>query len=199
MYKKILILGAGGIGSMFSSRIYDLVIKRQININDSELFIADNDNVKLENIQNNQKFDKEDLMMNKAEAIAKKHGFVAIKKKIETEEELKDYDVFVICVDNKKARELIFNYCNKNPDKYFIDLRAEGRGVAVFTTSKENTVERLLETLPDDDESGSCQRKADKEQGIFQLGSVIIAEIGAQFLLNHLRGEINPPKFIQRF
>ena len=199
MYKKILILGAGGIGSIFSSRIYDLVIKRQININDSEFFIADNDNVKLENIQNNQKFDKEDLMMNKAEAIAKKHGFVAIKKKIETEEELKDYDVFVICVDNKKARELIFNYCNKNSDKYFIDLRAEGRGVAVFTTNKENTIERLLKTLPDDDESGSCQRKADKEQGIFQLGSVIIAEIGAQFLLNHLRGEINPPKFIQMF
>ncbi len=199
MYKKILILGAGGIGSMFSSRIYDLVIKRQININDSEFFIADNDNVKLENIQNNQKFDKEDLMMNKAEAIAKKHGFVAIKKKIETEEELKDYDVFVICVDNKKARELIFNYCNKNPDKYFIDLRAEGRGVAAFTTCKENTIEKLLKTLPDDDESGSCQRKADKEQGIFQLGSVIIAEIGAQLLLNNLREEINPPKFIQMF
>jgi hypothetical protein len=57
-----------------------------------------------------------------------------------------------------------------------------------------------MATLPAEGSgAASCQLEYERSAGIIQYGNQIIATIGVQLLLNHLRGELNPPDFVQRF
>ncbi len=198
MESKILIIGCGGIGSYTIRELNRLVLNEQIDLNKVEITLVDNDFVEMKNIKY-QNFTTDDLNKNKAEVLSKKYCFDYSTEEITKEEQLKPFDFIVCCVDNVKARKLVFEHCFKE-NKYFIDLRAEGRAIAVFTKTEKTTKEELFKTLDlTNDKSSSCQLKYELENNIIQLGNVIVSAIASQLILNHLRGEKNKDKYIFYF
>ena len=191
----VLIIGAGGIGSMFVEHINKMVMNDQIPI-DIEFEIVDNDKVELKNIKY-QNFIEEDVLKPKVSVLEERYGFLGTKKKITKDEDLTEYEAIIIAVDNAKARKLVYDHCFAN-DKWFLDMRAEGRQVAIITS--DTGQKEALDTLPQHikDKSGSCQLKYEFEQGIIQYGNVIVASMGAQIFLNKIRGDKFNPKIIMR-
>ncbi len=195
--QEILIVGAGGIGSFVVKELNRLVLNEQIDLEKVNITIADFDLVELKNIKY-QNFTTEDLGKNKAEVLGEKYFFNFNEEKIKTIEQLETYNFIICCVDNAEARKLIFEYCFEK-DKYFIDMRAEGRAVAIFTKGNQ-TKEEMMKTLNfDKKESSSCQLGFELENNIIQQGNVIVASIGSQLILNRLRKEENKEKYIFYF
>ena len=181
---NILVIGCGGIGSYLIKEIENLTKQEQIN---SEVTISDFDIVELKNIKY-QNFKTSDIGKDKAEVLSDRYLLNNIGK-IEKDIDLEKYELFIICVDNSEARKLITDYCYK-VGKYFIDLRSEGRAIAVFTSEKSK--EEYNKTFDiKDKESKSCQLAFELEDNIIQEGNKIVAMIGSQLLLNYLREEKN--------
>ena len=198
MESKILIIGGGGIGSYLVREINRLILNEQIDLDKTEITLADMDKVELKNIKY-QNFTIDDLNKNKVDVLGKKYCFDYLTEEITKEEQLKPFNFIICCVDNVKARKLVFDYCFKE-NKYFIDLRAEGRAIAVFTKTEKTTKEELLKTLDlTNDESSSCQLAYELENNIVQNGNLIVATICSQLILNYLRGERNQEKYIFYF
>jgi len=196
--KRVLVVGAGGIGSWLAEHLYNLDTHGQFSDNVSFTF-ADDDTVENKNLYY-QNFFMEDIMDEKSESLSARYGFGSITSRIESEDQLNGYEGIVCCVDNSKFRKLLFNYVDKNEDVYWMDMRSEGRDIAVFTKNKKNTLEVMLKTLPKDDvEDGSCQRQWEFENNIIQFGNRIVSSIGAQYLLNWVRGDKNPQHYIAHF
>lgn len=192
---KVLIIGAGGIGSFFIDHLYNAIMNDQIPI-DIEFEIVDNDTVELKNIRY-QNFKANDVLKNKAKVMSKRYEFVGYDRKIESEKDLEGYDAVIIAVDNSKARKLVYDYCYSN-NKWFLDMRAEGRQIAVLTSDLDK--KEAQGTLPKqvNDNGGSCQLKYEFDKGIIQYGNVIVSSMGIQTILNKLRGETYNPKIIMR-
>lgn len=196
--KKVLIVGAGGIGSWLAWNLHHLNQHKQIP--QLDITFADNDSVDTKNLSY-QLFQKIDLMDNKATVVANKYNFNGLETRIESDSQLKGYDCIVCAVDNSKFRRLMFNYGDKN-STYWIDLRSVGTAVAFYTKHKENTLKKMLETIPDENSDhleGSCQLEFELENNIVQCGNRIIASIGAQLILNWYRGVTNTPGLTYRF
>lgn len=195
--QEILIVGCGGIGSFVIKELSRLVLNEQIDLNKTNITIADFDIVELKNIKY-QNFKIDDLGKNKAKVLSDKYLFIHTEEKIETIEQLGQYNFIICCVDNAEARKLIFEYCFEK-DKYFIDMRAEGRAIAIFTKGNQ-TKEEMLKTLNfDKKESSSCQLGFELENNIIQQGNVIVSSIGSQLILNKLRKEDNKETYILYF
>lgn len=198
--RKLLIVGAGGIGSWLAFNIHNSIKHNQL----TELIIDiyDDDTVDVKNI-GYQNFSDIDLLESKAEAISIRYGLNSFNKRVDSEDILKKYDCIVSCVDNSIFRKLLFNYVFNNEqgkESFWIDLRSEGTSVAGFTKNDSHTYESMLATLPDEDVlEGSCQLQWELENGIIQNGNKIIAAIGAQYILNWYRGDYSPHEFIMRF
>lgn len=195
---KILIVGGGGIGSFLVRELNRLIINEQIDLEKIDIEITDMDFVELKNIKY-QNFTTDDLNKNKAEVLGKKYCINYMNEEITKEEQLKPYDFIISCVDNAKTRKLIFEYCFKE-NKYFIDLRCEGRAIAIFTKTDKTTKKEMLDTLDlKKENSTSCQLAYELEQNIIQNGNLIVAVICSQLILNKLRGEKNKDKYMFYF
>jgi hypothetical protein len=198
--KKVMVAGAGGINSWFISLISDLIGKDQIPLT-WEFTIYDGDSVEKKNLLY-QNFQFEDQLENKAEILGKRYGLGYKPKFIKNAKDFEPYDVVICGVDNREFRAMLFEYMNEHPDKQWIDMRSEGRAVAVFAKNPKNTLEELMKSLGSEEDSsgsGSCQLTFELSAGIVQLGNRIAANIGAQYLLNIIRNEANPASFIRRF
>lgn len=195
---KILVVGCGGIGSYLVGILGALVNTGQISM-DVEITLADDDTVEKKNILY-QNFEESDILDYKAEILADTYGFLSQLKRLKKKSELEGYDIIIGAVDNSKFRKLLYKTCVPEKGPYWIDLRSEGSSVAFFTKSSANTVKAMLGTIDvDNEESTSCQLEYELSEGIIQLGNRVIANIGAQLLLNRLRGKDNADKFIHRF
>ena len=189
---KIAIIGAGGIGSYLVRALSDLMDKQQLRNVDITVF--DDDQVEESNIMY-QDFSIDDILDNKAEALATRYRITAVDAKIEKISELKDFDLVVSCVDNSIVRRMIFKNYEKIKD--FIDLRSEGKSYAIYTKDG-NTKDKLLKTLPEKDvENGSCQLAVDKKSGNIQQGNKIVALIGSQAILDRARGSKTKLSIVQ--
>jgi len=193
MKNKILLIGAGGIGSFLAGQIYRLIIQRQIDPTTTDVTICDPDTVELKNIKY-QDFRENEILKDKSQVISRRYGFRQRQGRIDRGEQLRAFNIILLAVDNNKTREIVYRHCQKN-GAYFIDARAEGRAVAVFTKHPRNSPNKLLETLQGEGRNTSCQLAFDLEQGRIQNGNLIAAAIASQLLLNLLRGEQNPPEF----
>ncbi len=187
---KLLVLGAGGTGSFLIEELCKSIEQEQIDPN-TELFVADNDLVETEQIKY-QNFTFEDAGLNKAQALArrfKQFGITAIKDRIKSAKQLKGYDLIVLCVDNDPTREMVIKHCfSKNID--FLDLRSSGRTVSAFP-KLEKASDNLKFVDSDDAVCYSCQDRNNLVTGRIDKGNKIIALIGVQMILNHLRGMNN--------
>lgn len=197
---RVMIAGAGGINSWFVALVADLISKDQIPLF-WEFTIFDGDNVEKKNLLY-QNFQFEDQLENKSEVLGKRYAMAYKVKYIKSAKEFDPYDIVVCGVDNREFRAMLFEYMSKNPDKKWIDMRSEGKAIAIFATNPKNTLSELMKTLGSEDEnsgSGSCQLEFELSAGIVQLGNRIVANIGAQYLLNFVRDEPNLASFIRRF
>jgi molybdopterin/thiamine biosynthesis adenylyltransferase len=187
---RILVLGAGGIGSFLIAEVCRLMEIEQIDPN-TELVIADNDMVEMEQVKY-QNFTFEDVGLNKAQALAKRFkrlGVKAIKDRIKSDKQLKDYDFIVLCVDNDPTRELVIKHCfSKNIE--FLDLRSSGRTVSAFP--KLGKASDNLKFIDSNDVvCYSCQDRNNLLMGRIDEGNKIVALIGVQMMLNKFRGMNN--------
>lgn len=195
-----MIAGAGGINSWFVKGVSDMFIQMQVPLF-WEFTIFDGDNVEQKNLRY-QNYTEEDLLLDKAETLGERYGMNYKVKYIKHPKEFDDFDVVVCGVDNREFREMLFTYMSEHPEKRWIDMRAEGRAVAIYASSPKNDLKTMLATLGDPEANAgptSCQLEYELSAGIIQLGNRIIAEIGVQYLLNMVRGEQNPAVFMRRF
>lgn len=195
---RVMIAGAGGNSSWFIRFIDDLIVKQQIP-DTVEFTIFDEDEVEKKNLLY-QAFETGDILKAKSKVLGIRYGMAYKEKYIVDPKEFDAYDVVVAGVDNKDFRVLLYEYMDKHPEKYWIDMRAEGRVATFYTAHKKNTLKYLMGTLPAQNAAPtSCQLKYELESGIIQLGNRIIAMIGAQLLLNYIRGEANQAEFTHMF
>ena len=185
---KIGIIGCGGIGSYFVRSLSE-VIKKDIagfnKINPMAVDLIDYDLVEEKNLTY-QNFDLEHLELNKAEVLADITGYKAIKKQIDTAEQLSDYEFIILCVDNNKVRNLVYE--SNIP---FLDLRAKGSSIMAFLTKKDlDKNNEYKELTIDDNTKGGCQYDRDIESRDIEFGNRIVAEIGLQILKRYLKGDI---------
>ncbi len=194
---NILIIGAGGIGSWLVPRVTRLFEYNQLG--DCSLVVADYDEVETKNLPY-QNFSKVEVLDSKALCLEARYDIMGKHEKIETHDQLRPYQIIICAVDNPRLRRLVYEHCDGDDGKYFIDLRSEGSAIWGITSDAGWSVEKLNSTLgSDDEEDRSCQLKYELEAGVIQLGNTIIAEIGAQWLLNKLRNKKNTEVFSQRF
>lgn len=192
---KIAVIGCGGIGSYFITSLSDL-IRKDIDgldrINPLAINLFDYDLVEEKNLLY-QNFEVEHLGLNKAKVLEERTGYKAIDKKLEKAEDLKEYDMIILCVDNNATRQLVYE-----SELPFLDLRANEKNIMAYLTQKND--QNYLELTIDDgnNRTGSCQRAEDVEDKHIQAGNRVIAEIGIQFLLDYLRGEITKKNLIMR-
>lgn len=196
MARRILIVGAGGIGSWLAYNLYKFDEHKQLS--NAEITFADDDTVDLKNLPY-QHFEAEDVTDYKTESLSARFGFESIVKRLDKPTDLTKYDLVVSAVDNTAFRKLLFETAEANPDMHWIDLRSEGRSIAAFTKSKNNTLEKMMATIPEEVKEGSCQREYELANGIIQSGNRIVAEIGAQYILNWLRGDNSAAEFSHTF
>jgi molybdopterin/thiamine biosynthesis adenylyltransferase len=185
---KLLVLGCGGIGSHFIEELCTAMKNDQIRPM-PELTIADNDIVEMPQIMY-QNFRTYECGGNKARMLAKRFSkeiyIKTIEKRIQKEVHLKGFDFIISCVDNEPTRELIIQYAFKKGIQ-FLDLRATGRHICAFP--KLDKIEDNLKYVDIDDITCySCQAPDARYSHKIDMGHKIIAMIGMQMFLNHLRG-----------
>ena len=210
---KLLIVGAGGIGSYVLEFLYQLMQADQIP-EDFKVTVADDDIVEVKNLRY-QNFRPEDLNIKKVFALQDYYGLLdgeqympkhrhwldALDTKISTKEDFQDFDIIVGAVDGKNNfRKILFNYFEDLKDspeiletKMWWDLRAEGRNIVMFSKNKKNTLESML-SVTDDSEDGegvSCQRTFELEQGWIQQGNKVVALLWSQQFLDYIRGNLD--------
>lgn len=187
---KLLIIGAGGIGSFFLKELC-LAIKQQQIDPYTQVTIADDDVIEPEQVLY-QDFNVDEAGLYKADVLAERYkdtGVKGIASRINSPEQLTGYDFIVLCVDNDRTRDMVVRHCHKHQVD-FLDLRSSGR--RILAMPKLATIEENLKFIDADDKREySCQEEADLKQGYIQKGHKIVAMIGIQMLLNHIRGHPN--------
>ena len=174
--KKVLIIGAGGIGSFLvplldKVDLYDIVV-------------ADPDKVEKKNLTY-QNFATKDIGMNKAHQM--EDWYVSVSKHIPypilTENQIKGYDLVVCCADNLDVRRLLYRSNVK-----WLDLRAQGRNCAFVTSMADPKMYDTLLAGPEG--SFSCQ--GDSWDGSYQnvhFMQVVAAGMGIQWIQRFFAGD----------
>jgi len=187
---KVLIVGAGGIGSWLVHELLQDEIKRT-QLPGVHFTVADDDHVEQRNVLY-QNFDQDQarIMQPKVEALAELYDIdEIIQDRIEDPAQLQGYDVVISCVDNVQFRRMLF--ANQEQVPYWIDLRAEGRVAMIYNKADAHTTEWMNSVTkePKNPENANrgCALPGDLAQGRLQYGNRFAALMGAQALLNHVR------------
>ena len=169
MKRKILVIGAGGIGS-FLIPLLDKVGMYDISV-------ADPDKVETKNLTY-QNFQATDVGQNKA--VVMEHNYKTTNKGIKypilTEKQMQGYDLVISCVDNLGLRRTMYNTSIK-----WLDLRAQGRTAALVSHKADPKMYEML--LAGKDGSFSCQGDSwdGSNKGVHFM-QVAIAGLGAQWI-----------------
>jgi len=175
--RKVLVIGAGGIGS-FLIPLLDKVGLYSITV-------ADPDNVEAKNLPY-QNFTEEDIGENKASVMGNRYRSIigGSQYPILTEKQMQGYDLVISCVDNLGLRKTLYNSNVK-----WLDLRAQGRNAAfVSFLANPETYDTLL--VGDNTRSFSCQ--GDEWDGSnvgVHFMQVTIAGMGAEWIQRWFNGE----------
>ena len=173
--RKILIIGAGGIGS-FLTPLLDKVGLYDITVADPD--IVENKNLPYQN------FKKGHIGQNKA-SVMREYESVnhASKFPILTEKQMTGYDLVICCVDNLGVRRTLYNTTLK-----WLDLRAQGRNAALISHKADAKMYDML--LAGEDGSFSCQGDSwDGTNKNVHFMQVAIAGLGAQWTQRFFNGE----------
>ena len=155
--RKILIIGAGGIGSYLASFLERISEQRQPLY---DLTIFDDDKVEEKNLSY-QNFTVEDIGKHKVTVLGSNIGIKpAISERKEyrvlVSQQLKKYDLVICCVDNLATRRLLYleGHGEECPVKW-LDLRAQGRNGVLISYKINPTL--IPDLLRGAEGSFSCQ------------------------------------------
>jgi molybdopterin/thiamine biosynthesis adenylyltransferase len=193
--KNIAVIGCGGINSWAIKHLSEII---QIFDKEEIIFVKifDEDIVEEKNLlRQNQNFKIEDLMLSKAEVLAKRHSFDFDPCFI-TEENIEKLDTFncvILGVDNHKTRKMLYEYCLKK-GKYMLDMRAQGTQISFYLLDHNKDMEYYNKKFFSNENvmnrKGSCQLTTDVENDHIENGNRIIAYYGMYgIFLKYLRGE----------
>ena len=177
--KRILLMGCGGTGSWLALFI---AFGRRNSVFHADVTLADPDIVEPKNLLYSN-FLPEDVGKNKAEVLAKRYYFRAVKKEIKRVEELESFDLVITATDNGYSRVMVHK-----SGKPWIDLRCKGRAYAAFA-GKGETDEARISREDIKVKGDSCQYTADLISKNVQYGNIIAASIGWQMVMNWMRKE----------
>jgi hypothetical protein len=169
MKRKVLVIGAGGIGSF----LIPLLDKVEL----YDITVADPDIVEKKNLTY-QNFSEEDVGLFKVGSMSAR--FNNVKKgsqfPILTEKQMQGYDLVICCVDNLGVRKTLYNTSVK-----WLDLRAQGRNAALVSYKADPKMYDML--LAGEERSFSCQGDSwnGSNEGVHFM-QVAIAGMGAQWI-----------------
>jgi hypothetical protein len=166
--RKILIIGAGGIGSFL------IPVLDRVDLYD--ITVADPDTVEEKNLTY-QNFEFDDVGEHKVSAMEHRYcNLKTIKYPILSEKQMQGYDLVICCVDNIGLRRTMYN-CK---DLKWLDLRAQGRNAAMVAYTADPKMYDTL--LAGEERSFSCQGDSwdGSNKGVHFM-QVVIAGMGAQW------------------
>lgn len=146
--RKIMIIGAGGIGSFLVSFL-DRIGLYDITIYDDDL--VENKNLTYQNYGLSDVGDKKvDAIVRKSSNVTGEPYFVLVK------EQLANYDLIVCCADNLAVRRLLYKEGHgEDIENKWLDLRSQGRNAALISYKTDPT---LMDSMLEGPEgSFSCQ------------------------------------------
>ena len=177
MKRKILVIGAGGIGSYLISFLNNLDLY--------EIQVNDDDKVETKNLTY-QNFNHGHVGLNKAVVMKDTYwGSVKIASPypILTPQQLEGFDLVVCCVDNLSTRRMLYNSNVK-----WLDLRSQGRNAAYVSYEADPSMYDSL--LAGKDGSFSCQGESwDGSQEGIHFMHMAIAAMGAQWIQRWFSGD----------
>ncbi len=147
--RKIMIIGAGGIGSYLVSFL------DRIGLYDITVF--DDDDVEIKNLTY-QNYEEEDVGQKKVSGLESKFGSISKAEPyvVLVKQQLENYDLVVCCADNLSVRRLLYRegYGEDIQNKW-LDLRSQGRNAALISYKTDPTLQDAMLDGPDG--SFSCQ------------------------------------------
>ena len=178
--KKVLIIGAGGIGSF----LIPLLDRTKLYTID----VADPDKVEKKNLTY-QNFKEKEVGQNKALCMSWNYTSVrqGIPYPILTEEQIKKYDIVICCADNLDVRRLLYR-----TKVNFLDLRSQGRNCAFVSHLADPNLYDTMLAGPEG--SFSCQGDSwDGSNKNLHYMQVAIAGMGAEWLQRWFNDESVEP------
>jgi molybdopterin/thiamine biosynthesis adenylyltransferase len=157
--------------------------------------VYDFDIVEEKNLRH-QDFKAEDLAHPKSFIMTVRYEFPSAETRFE-ERHLTDHSHYAICADNPGVRRLVYEHC-MTYDKPFIDMRAEGDRIAIFTHLEDPHILRSsLGEEPENTEGRSCQTVIDTQENRIQMGNAVVAPMGVQMYMRLFREEAFPRSIIE--
>ena len=140
--RKIMIIGAGGIGSFLVSFL-DRIGLYDITIYDDDL--VENKNLTYQNYGLVDVGDKKvDAIVRKSSNVTGEPYFVLVK------EQLANYDLVVCCADNLAVRRLLYKEGHgEDIENKWLDLRSQGRNAALISYKTDPTLMDSMLEGPD--------------------------------------------------
>ena len=185
--KKVLVVGAGGIGTTFVDLLVPALERTALN---AEITLMDGDVVEASNL-GHQRFTQEQIGMYKVSALSSRHTgrgehveLIPITDNLRTAEQLLGYDLVVVCVDRPEPRRLVHAL-----DVPWIDLRCSGDGWMILSSNSDRA---LVEQMTPDHQPMSCQVEGALDAGNLEFGFSVAGTFGAQWLVQNLRGRSGP-------
>lgn len=185
--KKVLVVGAGGIGTTFVDLLVPALERTALN---AEITLMDGDVVEASNL-GHQRFTQEQIGMYKVSALSSRHTgrgehveLIPITDNLRTAEQLLGYDLVVVCVDRPEPRRLVHAL-----DVPWIDLRCSGDGWMILSSDSDAA---LVEQMTPDHQPMSCQVEGALDAGNLEFGFSVAGTFGAQWLVQNLRGRSGP-------
>ena len=191
--KTVLVIGAGGIGGLLVDLVARAIAESGFNeqIGPVSLTVMDGDIVEARNLPH-QRFSRTDIGRPKVIALTDSldvsNGIelIPIAEDFSEETDTSTYDLVVVAVDSERPRDLVHVRA-----KHWLDLRSTGDGFVMFS---HETEPEILDNHPRSPEgvSASCQLGDAIEKGNIQFGFALAATIGAQWVIQWLRGSTTP-------
>jgi hypothetical protein len=190
---KILVIGAGGIGSLLTLHLARAISYSQWDYDVIEITLMDGDVVEERNLPH-QQFTPEDIGKSKVNALeryicnqSEYLQYIPISNNFSTDTDISKYDLIVVAVDREEPRQLVREKANN-----WLELRATGDGCLIWSNLDEIEVLSLFPKLSPG-KSASCQHENAVETGNIQFGFALAAAHGAQWIIQWLRFSLVPP------
>ena len=197
MNRQILIIGAGGIGSLLAEHITRAFTFSGLSENHIlNLTMMDGDVVESRNLPH-QQFGHDNLSHPKVSIVRDRVMAIgstsqspikvdAIVENFSGETDLSKYELVIIAVDREEPRRIVHANANQ-----WLDLRARGDGFVMWSHLDDLQILDTVPKLPEG-KSASCQLDGAIETGNIQFGFALAAAHGAQWVVQWLRGG-SPP------
>ena len=185
--RNLLLVGAGGIGTQLSELLTAAL--RRVGL-EGTITLRDADTVEASNL-GHQRFTADDIGQPKVACLARRLDDTAsslrvkgVVENLRDEDQLRDYDLVVVCVDRPEPRRMVHGI-----ETPWLDVRCSGDGWMALSSASQPA---LLERMTPDHQPASCQVAGALEAGNLEFGFAVAAAFGAQWALQKWRGHPAP-------